>query len=246
VNKITQIVEKYSPTPRWRVDTLITMLTLSGTSASTQQAAVNIGSNGSNDVDAHTSVGRPCVLFIANATGLQGYAIHQLFRALSEDTSQQALLHVAIWCIGEYGDALIAPCHVPADNNSQTQSDAQSYSSISEDEVLALLDKCTKIHNSDSTTKCLVLNALMKLTIRFRQPASKAKMLQMVRFVFAVVSCCLTHALRCCFAQCLLIFNSSKRSRGALRLRLHVYTYVLFTLFSDWLDNCYDVSLLVT
>jgi AP-1 complex subunit gamma-1 len=159
VSKITQIVERYSPSPRWRVDTIITMLTLAGSVT-------------------EDSVPRIAVMFIASAQGLQGYAVHQLFRALQEDTSQQALLHVAIWCIGEYGDSLIVPSHTPAD--AANGSDAQSFSPVSEDDILSLLDKCTKIHNSDSLTKGLVLNALMKLTIRFRNPSSKTRLMNLV------------------------------------------------------------------
>ncbi|RYH21864.1 hypothetical protein EON65_20040, partial [archaeon] len=143
VSKMIQIIETYSPNKRWRVDTVITMLSLAG----------NI---------ADESVPRTAIIFIAQADGLQAYATHRLFRCLQEDAAQMGLLQVAIWCIGEYGGSLLRDCAAP-DNDGTTQ----SYSALSEEEVVALLEKCSKHHSADVATKALVINALMKLTVRF-------------------------------------------------------------------------------
>lgn len=140
-SKIVQIAEKYSPNKKWRVDTVITMLTIAG-----------------NNLD--DSVARTAIIFIAQAEGLQGYAVHRLFRALSDDTTQNGLLHVAIWCIGEYGSQLLADCPAP-------EADSASYSALTSAEVLGLLEKCLKMHNADIPLKSLILNSLMKLSVRF-------------------------------------------------------------------------------
>jgi AP-1 complex subunit gamma-1 len=140
VSKIMQLVEKYSPSKKWRVDTVLTMLSMSG-----------------NQID--ESVPRNAIIFIAQSEGLQGYAAHRLFRILKEDTSQQGLLHVAVWCVGEYSDLLVKPC--PA-----VDSEGESYSAVAEFEVVAVCDKCLKLYNVDSTTKGLILNSLMKLAAR--------------------------------------------------------------------------------
>jgi AP-1 complex subunit gamma-1 len=117
------------------------------------------------------SIPRTAIIFIAQAEGLQGYATHRLYRALLEDTSMLGLLQVAIWCIGEYGDSLTRVCQVPNGDG--------SYSALTENEVLALLDKCAKLHNADMTTKALVINALMKLSVRF-SPSVKQTVIELI------------------------------------------------------------------
>jgi AP-1 complex subunit gamma-1 len=147
-SKIVQIAEKFSPSKKWRVDTVITMLTLAG-----------------NNLD--DSVPRTAIIFIAQADGLQGYAVHRLFRALSDDTTQSGLLQVAIWSIGEYGAHLLSECPPP-------DSESGTYSALNQDEVIVLLERCLKLHNADVAIKSLVLNALMKLSVRFPVSAKAA------------------------------------------------------------------------
>jgi len=69
---------------------------------------------------------------------LSRYAAHRLYRALSDDTSQQGLLHVGVWCLGEYGELLIRPCAAP-------DAESEGYAAVGEHEVLALLDRCLKV-----------------------------------------------------------------------------------------------------
>ena len=88
--RILRVVDKYSPSERWRVDTLITMLTIAG---------------------------RECAFDVQNSTAvyisrseedLRAYSTHKLLKALRDDDgSQRGLLNVGIWCIGEYGDLLL-------------------------------------------------------------------------------------------------------------------------------------------
>eukprot|EP01034_Spumella_vulgaris_P022817 gene22817-28990_t len=142
VSKIIQIVEKYSPSKKWRVDTVVTMLSIAG--------------NITDD-----SVAQTAIIFIAQSEGLQGYATHKLYRNLVEDSSQMGLLQVAIWCMGEYGLQLTRDCPAP-----DTEFSSSGFPAISESDVLAQLDKCTKLHNVDVATKAVVLNALGKLSVR--------------------------------------------------------------------------------
>ena len=147
VSKIMQLVEKYSPSKKWRVDTVLTMLSMSG-----------------NEID--DSVPRTAIIFIAQSEGLQGYAAHRLFRILQEDTSQQGLLHVAVWCIGEYSDLLVKHC-------AAVDSEGESYTAVDEFAVVGMCDKCLKLYNVDSAAKGLILNALMKLAARVTPAARK-------------------------------------------------------------------------
>lgn len=148
VSKIMQLVEKYSPSKKWRVDTVLTMLSMSG-----------------NTID--DTVPRTAIIFIAQSEGLQGYAAHRLYRILQEDTSQQGLLHVAVWCIGEYSDLLVR-------NFAAADGDGESYTAIGELDVVSMCRKCLKLYNVDTTTKGLILNALMKLSARVSPAARNA------------------------------------------------------------------------
>lgn len=141
VSKIILILEKYSSGKKWRVDTVITMLSIAG---------------GLTD----ESVARIAIIFVAQSEGLQSYAVHRLYRSLSEDSSQLGLVQVAIWCIGEYGGMLINDC--PAAEPGGT-----AYSAMSEADVLTLLEKSSRLHNVDNPTRAIVLNSMMKLTVRF-------------------------------------------------------------------------------
>jgi len=90
--RIFRVVEKFSPDDRWRVDTLITMLTIAGREAS-------------RDVQSAT------IIYISRSPAdIHAYATHKLVKAIRDDDgSQRGLLVVGIWCIGEYGDLLLNP-----------------------------------------------------------------------------------------------------------------------------------------
>jgi len=88
--RILRVVDKYSPDDRWRVDTLVTMLTIAGRECN-------------SNVQSSTSV------YISGSTeDLRAYSTHRLLKAVRDDDgSQRGLLNVGIWCIGEYGDLLL-------------------------------------------------------------------------------------------------------------------------------------------
>lgn len=88
--RILRVVDKYSPDDRWRVDTLVTMLTIAGRECN-------------SNVQSSTSV------YISRSTeDLRAYSTHRLLKAVRDDDgSQRGLLNVGIWCIGEYGDLLL-------------------------------------------------------------------------------------------------------------------------------------------
>ena len=47
------------------------------------------------------------IQLIQETTQLHAYAVQQLYKAMVVDISQQPLVQVATWCVGEYGDSLI-------------------------------------------------------------------------------------------------------------------------------------------
>lgn len=46
------------------------------------------------------------IQLIQETSNLHAYTVQQLYRAMCSDISQQPLVQVAAWCIGEYGDQL--------------------------------------------------------------------------------------------------------------------------------------------
>ncbi|KAJ1417770.1 adaptin N terminal region-domain-containing protein [Ochromonadaceae sp. CCMP2298] len=154
VSKIMVILEKYSGDKRWRIDTVITMLSIAG-----------------NETD--DSVARTAIIFIAQSEGLQAYAAHRLMRVLLDDSSQLGLVQVSIWCIGEYGSLLLEDCAAP-DGSSNT------YPAVAEAQVVELLDRALRLHNADNPTKAIVLNALIKLSVRL-SPSTRLHISQLIK-----------------------------------------------------------------
>jgi AP-1 complex subunit gamma-1 len=157
-SRIMDTVDKYSPSRRWRIDTLITMLSIAGNSCD-------------DAISANT------VMYVTVAEELHAYTVHKLFSLLSEDLAQLQLVHVGIWCIGEYGNLLMAPCPPLSDDQ-----DSPGFPARSGAEVCSLLDKIKKSHVATKATKSLVLTTFAKLSQRVSgsadAPAVTARVLQ--------------------------------------------------------------------
>lgn len=148
VSRILLIVEKFSLNKKWRIDTVCTMLSVSG-----------------SEID--DSISRTAILFIAQSEGYHAYAVHRLYQHLLEDTDQMGVLYTGLWCIGEYGEYLSQQC--PSYQGDAAMGGAVGgYPGVSEKEVLALIDKCMRLHNADTAVKSIALNALVKLATRFQ------------------------------------------------------------------------------
>lgn len=146
VSNILSIVERFSPSKKWRVDTIVTLLSVAG-----------------SELD--DTVSRTAILFIAQADGLQGYAVHRLYKALQEDSDQLGVLQTGLWCIGEYGEHLTQPQpSYPGEAGNPGGNPA-----LTEQEVVSMVSKCMRLHNSDAAIKSMALNALIKLSVRFTQ-----------------------------------------------------------------------------
>lgn len=48
------------------------------------------------------------IQLIQETNTLHPYTVQQLYRAMSSDISQQPLVQVASWCVGEYGELLFS------------------------------------------------------------------------------------------------------------------------------------------
>uniref|UniRef100_A0AAQ4P2H1 AP-1 complex subunit gamma n=1 Tax=Gasterosteus aculeatus aculeatus TaxID=481459 RepID=A0AAQ4P2H1_GASAC len=95
------------------------------------------------------------IQLITNASELHCYTVHKLYRALLLDISQQSLVQVACWCIGEYGDLLLK-------GDCQETEPVQ----VTEDDALDALETVLQSHMSSPATRGFALTATMKLSTR--------------------------------------------------------------------------------
>ncbi|XP_031218743.1 AP-1 complex subunit gamma-like 2 isoform X3 [Mastomys coucha] len=130
--------ERFAPSKRWHIDTILHVLTTAGAHVR-DDAVANL------------------TQLIGEAEELHTYSVHRLYSALAEDISQQPLVQVAAWCIGEYGDLLL-------EGNCEETEPFQ----VEEKDVLALLEKVLQSHMSLPATRGYAITALMKLSTRLR------------------------------------------------------------------------------
>ncbi|RHY83679.1 hypothetical protein DYB35_002502 [Aphanomyces astaci] len=119
-------VDRYAPTQRWHIDTLITMLSIAGSILPDEHISSSL------------------IVLIQKNPALHVYVVHKLFWALHEDTAQLALAHVALWCIGEYGHALCAS-DPPADEET-----LQGKTRVDEAVVVALITTAVDLQQRSS------------------------------------------------------------------------------------------------
>mmetsp|Transcript_4906 Transcript_4906/g.14539 ORF Transcript_4906/g.14539 Transcript_4906/m.14539 type:complete len:801 (-) Transcript_4906:161-2563(-) len=141
-SRVCIVVERFAPSPKWQVETLISMLSIAGNHCDDRILCITVG-------------------LVTKLERLHSFATHKLFRLLRDELprAQIALMHVALWCIGEYGDYLLLSC------NHDSKPDA-TFDSVPIAEILGLLEGVLKSHLATSLTKSYVLTALMKLANR--------------------------------------------------------------------------------
>uniref|UniRef100_A0A8C4ZYY7 Adaptor related protein complex 1 subunit gamma 1 n=1 Tax=Gadus morhua TaxID=8049 RepID=A0A8C4ZYY7_GADMO len=129
--------EKYAPSKRWHIDTIMRVLTTSG-SYVRDDSVPNL------------------IQLITNSVEMHAYTVQRLYKALLDDISQQPLVQVSSWCIGEYGDLLVSG-----------QCEEEEPIQVTEDEVLDVLEGLLVSNLSTPVTRGYSLTAIMKLSTRF-------------------------------------------------------------------------------
>ena len=142
-NKICMAVEKYAPTKKWHVDTIMKVLTLAGSEVMENFIC-------------------SLITLIASTSELQSYAVSKAYFCMKENISQSGLQQLGVWLIGEFGELLVNGQTVEADGTPITVSEVEAVETIS----------TVMNHYKDQDDKgdviiqhCLV--ALSKLTVRF-------------------------------------------------------------------------------
>ena len=141
--RILRVVETFSPNDRWRVDTLITMLTIAGRECTraVQSATIIYISRSDDDTRA--------------------YATHKLVKAMRDDDGTQfGLLVVATWCVGEYGDLVLKPY-------STERPEPISFMGLEPSAVVTTVEEVTNRHSCPEEVKERALTCFTKLSERF-------------------------------------------------------------------------------
>ncbi|XP_073000592.1 AP-1 complex subunit gamma-2-like [Typha latifolia] len=138
-DKICAIVEKFSQEKLWYVDQMFKVLSLAGRYVK-------------------DDVWHALIVVISNAPDLQGYSVRSLYKALATSCGQESLVRVAVWCIGEYGEMLV---------NNIGVLEVEEPMTVTEFDVVDVVELSLKHHSSDITTRAMSLVALLKLSSRF-------------------------------------------------------------------------------
>ncbi|XP_010636044.1 AP-1 complex subunit gamma-like 2 isoform X2 [Fukomys damarensis] len=171
--------ERFAPTRRWHIDTILHVLTTAGTYVR-DDAVANL------------------TQLIGSAQELHAYSVRRLYQALVEDISQQPLVQVAAWCIGEYGDFLLENC----EETEPLQ--------VEEEEVLALLEKVLQSPMSLPATRGYALTALMKLSTRLPGDTNR------IRQVVSIYGSCLDVELQQRAVEYNVLFQKYDHMRAAI------------------------------
>ncbi|XP_041060149.1 AP-1 complex subunit gamma-1-like isoform X2 [Carcharodon carcharias] len=137
--------EKYAPNKRWHIDTIMRVLTTAGSYVRDDSVPL-------------------LIQLISNANSLHAYIVQKLYQAIRVDISQQPLVQVAVWCIGEYGDLLLSG-----------EFEEETPVQVTEDEVLDVLEKILQSSLSALTTREYALTAIMKLSTRLQSSTDRIR-----------------------------------------------------------------------
>ncbi|KAM8727456.1 AP-1 complex subunit gamma-like 2 [Acanthopagrus schlegelii] len=178
--------ERYAPSQRWHIDTILHVLTTAG-----------------GDVRDETVPN--LIQLITNASELHCYTVHKLYRALLTDISQQSLVQVACWCIGEYGDLLVR-------GECQETEPVQ----VSEDDVLDALETVLQSHMSSPATRGFALTATMKLSTRITDNVDR------IRSIVSIYGSCIDVELQQRAVEYNALFKKYDHMRAAVLERMPV------------------------
>jgi len=135
--------DRFSPSKRWHVDTMLRVLTLAGNYVKEQILS-------------------SFVRLIATTPELQKYAVQKLYSNLRKDITQESLTLAGAWCIGEYGEALL---------QGGQYEEEELVVVVKENEVVDLFSKILNSSYASQIATEYIITSLMKLTTRFSDPA---------------------------------------------------------------------------
>jgi AP-1 complex subunit gamma-1 len=146
--------DKFSPSKRWHVDTMLRVLSLAG-----------------NYVK--EPIMSSFIRLVATTPELQTYAAKKLYVSLKKDITQESLTQAASWCIGEYGDNLL---------RGDVGEEPDLVTNVSESEVVDLFSSILNSSYATQTTTEYIVTALIKLTTRLTEAAPIDKVRRLLEY----------------------------------------------------------------
>jgi len=142
-SQIGVAADRFAPTKRWHVDTMLRVLKLAGNYVKEQILS-------------------SFVRLIATTPDLQTYSVRKLYAGLKDDITQEGLTLAGTWVIGEYGDALL--------RGGQYEEEDLVQEVIESDIVDLFTTVLNSAYSTQIVTEYIITSA-MKLTTRLKDPS---------------------------------------------------------------------------
>jgi AP-1 complex subunit gamma-1 len=154
--KICSVTEKYAPSKKWHVNTILKVFSVSGCTIPDQTISNMIS-------------------LITQNPELQLHAVRHLFLALKNDLLNQSLVQLALWCVGEFGDLLISSDvavlgdDLPVSPDQPlSEEEKGTLGPVSELELVNMLEEISRHAATNVLSKQFLLTALLKLSDRLQ------------------------------------------------------------------------------
>ena len=142
-SQIGVAADRFAPTKRWHVDTMLRVLKLAGNYVKEQILS-------------------SFVRLIATTPDLQTYSVQKLYASLKDDVTQEGLTLAGAWVIGEYGDALLRGGHYEEEELVQE---------VRESDIVDLFTTILSSSYATQIVTEYIITSAMKLTTRLNDPA---------------------------------------------------------------------------
>ena len=142
-SQIGVAADRFAPTKRWHVDTMLRVLKLAGNYVKEQILS-------------------SFVRLIATTPDLQTYSVQKLYAGLKDDITQEALTLAGTWVIGEYGDALL---------RGGQYEEEELVQEVRESDIVDLFTTILNSAYSTQIVTEYIITSAMKLTARLKDPS---------------------------------------------------------------------------
>ena len=139
-SQIGVAADRFAPTKRWHVDTMLRVLKLAGNYVKEQILS-------------------SFVRLIATTPDLQTYSVQKLYAALKDDITQEGLTLAGTWVIGEYGDLLL---------RGGQYEEEELVQEIKESDIVELFTTILNSAYSSQIVTEYIITSAMKLTARLK------------------------------------------------------------------------------
>lgn len=200
--QVCSAAERFAPNRRWHIDTVLRVLKLVRrrfVPSFLPPLRLSLSESHRADLTEPLGPGAPqagnyvkeevlssFIRLVTHTPDLQSYTVYKLYTALKADVSQEGLTLAGVWMVGEYGDVLLqsgggeggggSGGEVEEDGLAAVASvSGGGESTVSEKDVLDLLERILVSPYTNTTIRQFVLTALAKLSTRFSHPESFAR-----------------------------------------------------------------------